>query len=361
MFRLIASEFRLIFSDSGAMLLLIFAMLIYATIYSIAYGAEVVDNVPIAVVDEDNTSTSRGVVKDLREGANVVVAYEAESVAEGRRLFFNRDVYGIVVIPDGFEQRLLSLQGANISLILDGSHLLLYRAVLEQAMAGVLAMGSGSVVELSSEVLYNRELGYGSFVMPSIVVLLVQQTLLIGVGMVAIRRRRHSSLIRDRGVCYSCCQVSAITLSHIVIYGVSLSVVLATLWSLFGFPFNGRIGEIALLMLVYIIASSALAQTISHLFTRREAPILVLLWSSVPILLLAGVSYPKEAFPEWLYTIGRLFPSSSAVDGFISLNTMGASLQNIESEMLNLCVLAFLYTFLAIILENRGCNSKNNA
>lgn len=360
MFRLVVREFRLIFSDSGAMLLLLFAMLIYTTIYSIAYGAEVVESVPIAIVDEDNTSLSRSVVESFDEGANTVIAYNVQSVADGRHLFYNRDVYGIIVIPNGFERDLLAMQGATIGLILDGSHLLLYRAVLEQAMADILAKGGGGVVQLSSEVLYNRSLGYGSFVMPSIVVLLIQQTLLIGVGMVAIRRRRHSVLIRDKGLCYSSCQVFAIMLSHIVIYGISLSLVLATLWPAFGFPFNGHICDIALLMLLYIVAASAMAQVLSNLFTRREAPILTLLWSSVPILLLAGVSYPKEALPEWLYAVGRLFPSSSAVDGFISLNTIGASLHNIELEILNLIILAFLYTFMAIILENRSSYSKKS-
>lgn len=358
MFRLVIREFRLILGDSGAMLLLLFAMLIYATIYSIAYGAEVVDSVPIAIVDEDNTASSRDVVADFREGDNTVIAYEVQSVAEGRELFYNRDVYGIVVVPDGFERGLLSMQGATISLILDGSHLLLYRAVLEQAMADVLDRGGGGV-ELSSEILYDRSLGYGSFVMPSIVVLLIQQTLLIGVGMVAIRRRRHSLLIRHRTWLYSTWQVLSIALTHIVIYGVSLILILATLWQMFGFPFNGRIGDIAVLIALYIVASSSLAQALSHLFTRREAPILTLLWTSVPILLLAGVSYPKEAFPEWLYAVGRLFPSSSAVDGFISLNTMGASLQNIRLEVANIVILAFLYTFIAIILEKRVSNNKN--
>ena len=360
MFRLVKRELRLIFEDSGALLLLVFAMLIYATIYSIAYGAEVVERVPIAVVDCDNSWLSREMIVGLGEGEGVVVAYEVESVSEAQHLFYNRDVYGVVVIPHGFEQDVLAMKGATISLILDGSHLLLYRAVLEQTMADIMSQRSGGAVSLTTEVLYNRSLGYGSFVMPSIVVLLVQQTLLIGVGMVAIRRRRHRSIIKNNGWCYSVWQVGSITLAHIIIYGLSLTFVLATIWPAFGFPSNGRIWEIALLMVVYIIACSAMAQMLSHLFTRREAPILTLLWSSVPILLLAGLSYPKEAFPEWLYIIGRLFPSSSAVEGFVALNTMGVSLKNIMPEMLNIVILAFLYTFIAIILENRGCDNKNS-
>ena len=358
MLRLIKRELRLIFEDSGAMLLLLFALPIYATIYSIAYGAEVVESVPIAVVDEDGTHSSRTFVEGLRAGANTVVAYEVESVAEGKELFYSRDVYAVVVIPNGFERALLTSQRANVALILDGSHLLLYRAVLEQTMAELL--GDDGPVALHTEVLYNPSLGYGSFVMPSIVVLLIQQTLLIGVGMVAIRRRRHGILIKRRSWCYSISEVVSITLTHMVIYGVTLSVVLSTLWPLFGFPFDGRVGDVVFFVLLYIVAASAFAQLLSHLFKRREAPILTLLWSSVPILLLAGVSYPREAFPVWLYDVGRLFPSSSAVDGFIALNTMGASLQSVKSEVVTLFVLAFLYIFVAVILEKYAYDSKNN-
>jgi len=88
---------------------------------------------------------------------------------------------------------------------------------------------------------------------------------------------------------------------------------------------------------------------------------LMLLWSSVPILLLAGVSYPREAFPEWLYAIGRVFPSSSAVDGFIRLNSMGASLYDVRIEIITLLILALSYTAFAIILEKHASVCKINS
>jgi ABC-2 type transport system permease protein len=55
LFSIMRHEFRMIFSDSGVLLITIFAMLIYTTIYSIAYGNEVVERVAIAVIDNDNS------------------------------------------------------------------------------------------------------------------------------------------------------------------------------------------------------------------------------------------------------------------------------------------------------------------
>lgn len=365
--RVFIEELRLIFSDGGAMLIILFAMLIYTTIYSFAYGAEVVECIDIAIVDDDKSPTSRALIEGLRSGPNTRVEYEPQSVAEAKRLLYECEVYGIVVLPQGFERRLLSSEGTTISLILDGSHLLLYSRVYEQVVTDALtqganieaqylvAMGADDItamgiiqpIKLTKEVLYNPSLGYGSFVMPSIVVVIIQQTLLIGVAMVAMRRRREQQLTWGE----SAKRVVARAFVYLLIYGVSFAVVMLTIWPIYGFPMSGNVLSIALLMFLYIFASANLAQALSCLFKRREAPIIMLLWSSVPILLLAGVSYPREAFPEWLYAIGRLLPSSSAVDGFIRLNSMGAPLRSVQGELLTLLILSIGYGTLATYVK----------
>ena len=256
--RVFIDELNLIFSDSGAMLILLFAMLIYTTIYSIAYGAEVVESVPIAVVDEDNTSLSRRFVDGLRSGPNTQVRYQPSALYEAKQLFYNQDVSGVLYIPDGFSRDIYSGVQTDVTAVLDGSHLLLYRGVLEQATADVLMtdavievdklIASGAVggdvepvvepISYNSHVLYNSSLGYGSFVMPSILVVIIQQTLLIGVAMVAIRRR-------ERVVCLATTYIQCVIticvrmLVYILIYAVSLTIALGVIWPIFGFPYNG--------------------------------------------------------------------------------------------------------------------------
>jgi ABC-2 type transport system permease protein len=51
--QVMSEEFDGIFSDGGALLLVGFATMIYTIIYSMAYGGEVVRDIPIVVVDED--------------------------------------------------------------------------------------------------------------------------------------------------------------------------------------------------------------------------------------------------------------------------------------------------------------------
>lgn len=365
------NELRLVFTDGGAMLIIVFAMLIYTTIYSFAYGREVVECVDIAVVDNDNTTTSRRIVSGLRSGPNTRVAYEPFDINSAKELYIRRKVHAIVYIPNGLEQDILAGVQANIALMLDGSHLLVYRAVLEQATKDILTQGAtaevmrlvangvdeasalsmASAVSYDGHILYNPSLGYGSFVMPSVLVVIIQQTLIIGLAMVGIRRQRVGLSDRDVSLRRAIKGVIAKMLVYMSIYGINLTIILSTIWPIFGFPNAGKPLDVVVLMTLYIAAVSALGLALSHLFKRREAPLMLLLWSSVPILLLAGVSYPHEAFPEWLYLLGRIFPSSSAVDAFVMVGTAGASLSDVCGDIAELALLATIYTICAVVAE----------
>lgn len=374
-------EIRAIFCDAGAMLILVFAMLIYTVIYSVAYGKEVVTDVAIGVVDEDNTQSSQRLIDGIRSGPNTMVAYEPVSMADAEELFYDGDIYGVVYIPSGYEQRLLSGRQANVGVVLDGSHLLLYRQVLEQAAADILTQGAGvevsrlmasgvdasfikGIVEpviYDSHTLYNPTLGYGSFVMPTIVIVIIQQTALIGIALVAVRRRSRGEVHAPGTISSAAVKVMAKILVYTILYSVNLTIILGVVWPIFGFPYTGRTQDVVLLMLIYCIAVISLSLTISHLFRRREAPIIILLWCSVPVLLLAGLSYPKEAFPSWLYALGELLPSSSAVRAFVDIGTMGASLADVSAELRMLLCLAVGYLLTAIIAEKMDIVNKKTA
>ena len=370
----IRAELSAIFQDSGALLLLVIALPLYTIIYSMAYGSEVVRNVAIGVVDEDKTSSSRELINGIISGPNTAIRYEPQSILEAQELYFDDKIFGIVYIPHGYERNLLSNTQANIGLILDGSHLLLYRQVLEQVATDALthgatielmrlmergesepsAMATIEPVTPDMHHLYNRSLGYGSFVMPSVIMVIIQQTLVIGLAMIAARRRRKGLGIENISESSTIAKI----LVYLTIYGVNLIIILGVVWQVFGFPYIGNTIDIALFVALYIIATLALGMAVAQLFKRRESPLLLLLSTSVPILLLAGVSYPREAYDSWLYNIGRLLPSSSGVDGFIALASRGATLSDILPEIITLSLLAIIYFTFALII-NRKLQQKS--
>lgn len=369
--RHIKDEVDLIYRDKGMFLLVVIALPLYTLIYSLAYGSEVVRDVPIAIVDDDNSSESRSLIKTFATGPGTMVNYKASNMQEAQELFYSKKISGIVYIPHGFESNIMAGREANIGLILDGSHLLLYRQVLEQITKSTLQ--HGAMVELSRLIkrdinpstakfiiepiainiddVYNDTLGYGTFVMPSVVMVIIQQTLLIGLAMAGAQRDNKKRITAK--------YIISKVLVYTIIYGIDLIFILGLIWNIFGFANIGNTLHVTLFLILYIISALSLAMLFAQLFHKRESPLMLLLWSSVPVLLLAGVSYPREAFPEWLFDIGRLLPSSSGVNGFIALASRGATLNEIREEVFTLVILTIIYITLTIFINKTRLNKAN--
>ncbi len=200
----ISNELHAIFTDAGVLLVVVLAIFIYTTIYSCAYGTQVLRNVPLGVVDMCKTPESRALVSAIDSGPNTVVAYEPTSMAEAEEMFFAREIYGVVYIPSDYSKNIYAGMQANVSLYLDGSYLLMYRQAFQELVAGIGTTGAmvevqrlmakGTNAQLTKSTvqpviyqthnLFNPYLGYGSFVMPAIIMVIIQQTLLIGIGMI---------------------------------------------------------------------------------------------------------------------------------------------------------------------------------
>lgn len=89
----VRNEYGSIFTDAGVILVLVLALLIYSTLYSLAYGTQVLRNVPIGVIDMSNTSTSRQLINTFNAGPNVYVAYEPGDMDEAKHLFYDREMF----------------------------------------------------------------------------------------------------------------------------------------------------------------------------------------------------------------------------------------------------------------------------
>ncbi|WP_289181929.1 ABC transporter permease [Alistipes sp. UBA6068] len=368
-----ANEYRTIFSDGGVMLILIFALFIYATAYSLAYAPQVLRNVPIGVIDLSQTSTSRALTETFNAGPNTYVAYQPADMAEAKKLFFDREIYGIVYIPSDYEEKLLGGQQAVVAIYCDASYFLMYRQVFQEVVTTI--GNTGAMVEFQRLIakganipqaqattqpviyqarnIFNPYLGYGTFVMPAIIMVIIQQTMLIGIGMIGGTWREH-------GLYHKLCPAGRRHMSTLPIvlgrglvyaslYAVTCFYILGLHYRLFHYPMNGATGTILLFMAVYMAACIGLSIAVSTLFRYRENSLLFLLWTSIPLLMLSGVSYPREGIPDWLFQFGQLFPSSHGVNAFIRIQTMGASLSEVFAEIKALVILAVIYGGLACI------------
>lgn len=341
-------ELRTIFSNNSVVLILIFAPIIYATIYSAAYAKQVATKIPIAIVDNSQSIESRALIEMLSAAENLQVAYSTTDRTEAENLLYRRKVYGIIYIPLNYQTARLRAEQASVALYCDASYFLMYRQVYQGVMSVISMINSrhnSGTVTLRAHTMFNSELGYGTFIMPAILIVILQQTAIIAIcAMGGIWRRRKLYAQRE-----AVAIVAGKAVVYCVICATIACYILGIHYRIFGYPQNGTIGTAAAVMVPYILSFTMLGITISTLFRRAESAILTLMWTSIPILLLSGASLPAEAMPRALYLLGKLSPSSSAVSAYIRVQSMGATLQEVSGEVIVLWALTALYTATAVV------------
>ncbi len=365
------NELKAIFTDTGALLIIFGAAVIYPVAYSVAYKNNVLLEIPMAVVDLDKSTTSQAVCEMIDASQKLDLRYNAVSLKEAENLFWENKVNGIVMLPSGFEKEVLSGHQGDVSLYSDASYFLLHKETLSGILSAVGTFSAGieirrgmarggtleqamtqrNPVQSQFQTLYNPSGAYGSFVMPGIIIIILQQTLLVGIGMVSGSKREKSkrkilipgimlkkgmfSTIFGRGLAYFVASVFTASFTLIWVYN----------W--FDFPMKGSLMHVLVLLIPFLFSTIFLGLAISIVFKRKEHSIMVLIFLSPIILFMSGISWPTSSMPEWIYKVGHLFPSMKMVPAYLRLRTMGATLADIKPELLFLTIQMLVYFILA--------------
>lgn len=355
-------ELRTILKDQGVMLFMVIVPLAYPLLYSWIYNNEVVREVPVAAVDLAQTSQSRDFLRRCDASPDVSVCYQVTDMGEAQRLLAEQKIWGIYVIPSDFSLRLNRMEQTQVKVYCDMSVMLYYKAVFQTASNVASAMNERLQVELArpatsrdaeltthpltfSEItLFNPSGGYGSFILPPVLLLILQQTLLLGMGMAAATRREH----RQEPEGHPAVVLAGRSLCYLPILLLTLTYLTVVVPRLFGFPALAGAQELLGVLLPFLLACLFFSITVSVVVKRREDIILMVVFASVPLLFLSGVSWPQCAIPMGWNIFSWLFPSTFGIRAFVRTNTMGAQLADVTTELRGLWIQVAVYSVLAL-------------
>jgi ABC-2 type transport system permease protein len=341
-----AAEWRRVLAIRGAFILLVIAPLIYGLYYPQPYLTQILRKVPIAVVDNDLSELSRGIVQTLDASGAVKVAVQADTLAEARAALDRGEAFAVVGIPPGTQRDILKGITAHLPIYADATYLFIFRSTgngiaaaintLSSELAAGGARTDGSLVKASlaaqspADILlqpvFNPVGGYASYIVPAAFVLILQQTLLIGAAMLT-----GVALAQARGGAFA--NVLGRGIAHLSIY----------------LPALGQPLQLLALASLFILATSFMGQAAGAWFKRPETPTLIFLATSLPQFFLTGFSWPREAIPAPVLAAGYIFPSDLAIDGIVRIDQLGASLWEVAQDWRGLWGLAIVYFVLATI------------
>lgn len=389
MFYILRKELYGIFTDKGTLIIFFIATLIYPLVCGYVYNRELLRDAPIAVVDMSHSSMSRKYIRMLDATPEVQVAYECTSMEEAKQLQKFGKAHGIIYIPKDFYTNICTGRQTTVSVYADVTSFFWYRGInlansyVSRTMGytieatNLIAHGMGYDDAMRSirpfipqeQLLYQLG-GYPSFMLPIILIILLQQTILIGIGILAgkttERNRSHNitpNNIHYRGVfriIFGRLLAVFITYAPIVVYVLIIIPKYFNIPQLMGSPF-----DVLIFVIPFLLASILLGMTCSVFFHHRENAIPFFIFMSIPILLMSGLSWPREVMPAFWRYFSYIFPSTSAANGFIRINSMGANLLQVSSEHFFLWMQVgfyFITTFVVYYWKlNKGKREKKLA
>ncbi len=373
MFRLFLLHLRNILGDQAILIFCLLVPLGYPLLYSFIYTGEVVREVPVAVVDDCRSAESRDFVRRVDATADVVVTAYCADMAEAEELVRKQLVCGIVAIPKKFSHQLARGEQVAVEVYADMAGMLYYKAVMTGCTNVSLAMGAemkvqraGGTTKQQDDVakapivyeevsLFNPQVGFAAFLIPAVLMLIIQQTFILGVGIgVGTARerglyRRYTPLANSFTGLFG--SVAARCMAFLVLY-IPVSVyVTGIVPYFFDLPQLVRPLDLAVLLAPFLLACFGFANCLGVFVRHREYVIPLIVFTSVPMLFISGISWPGSAVPEVWKWVSRLFPSTFGVQGFIALNNMGASLSDIRPQLLALSAQAIVYFLCAMGVE----------
>lgn len=366
-------EMLQVIRDEGVLMFLVIVPLGYPLLYSWIYNNEAVHEVPVVVVDHSYSRLSRQFINDCDASPDVHVAYYAENLDEAKSLVSRQLVKGIYLIPTDFAKRIMRGEQGTISVYCDMSLMLAYKCIYQTAMIEAGRIGAGLSIKKSGNytkredtitvqplavddvAMFNPSGGYGSCVLPAVLMLILQQTLALGIGMSAgtsRERNRNGQLIPNDNPHYRGAYriVCGKALCYAMIATVTSAYLALVIPKLFSFPHLAHRWDLLWMMIPYVLASIFFGMAVSCMVRYRENVMLLMVFVSVPLLFLTGVSWPESSIPGVWQGVSWLFPSTFGVRAFVRVNSMGASIDQVLPEVRILWIQAAAYLGLACLV-----------
>ena len=358
-------EIKQVFHDEGVLIFCIIVPLVYPLLYSWIYNNEVVHEVPVVIIDQSHSQQSRQFIRMIDASPDVRVLSYAEDLDDAQSLVSRQVAKGVYLIPADFGARLNKMQQAVVSVYCDMSLMLTYKAIYQTAVAVIQTMGAEIQTKLSGNYtaredlittrpldfadvpIFNPAGGYGNFIIPAVLMLILQQTLVLGIGLAAgtaRERNRYSDLVPIHK-CYDGIYrvVCGKALCYLMVYAVMAAYLTLVVPRIFSFLTLIHWQDLLALMIPYLLACVFFGMTVSCLVRYRENVMLLVVFISVPLLFMTGVSWPQSSIPGVWQGVSWLFPSTFGVRAFARMNTMGGTLSDVLPEIRYLWIHAAAY------------------
>ncbi|WP_338359512.1 ABC transporter permease [Yeosuana marina] len=370
----INTEWNAIKNDKAIIGVFLSIALLILVAYTFVYSNQVVEKVPVGIVNQDASKLSRDYIAMLNSGDGLKANAIYSDLQDAKVAYYENEIKGIIIIPHDFEKNIKSGKQVTITTFSDASNMLFYKKVLgtvttingyfnvgiiikkdiSKGMSYKQAVENYTPIKSVSNSLFNISGGYATYLIPMLTALIIQLVLLMGIGLINGTRNEDRSMkshfprLAHKGGTIPVLLGKAIL--YTFLYLIIIPIQIGIIYTLFSIPIRSSLITVYIFIIPYVFSVVFLGIVISSFFKRREDSLLFIVLTSIPSLMLSGLSFPSEGFSKFYQIIAQLIPSTHGIEGFVKLTQMKASFIEISTEWYKLWGLTLLYFIMASFL-----------
>ena len=391
-YKIIGREFVRIFERKTLYLLMILLPIVLFTLYGLIYENESVTEIPIAIVDQDNSQLSRTITQFVESSPSLRIEKYLNSVDEVESAIKKGKIQGAFYIPRDLEKDVKHGKSSSVIIYKNTANLIIGNSILKDGTqivrtvsGGVLlkklmsdnmikdqAMNIVNPIKIESMSLYNPNYSYLSYLIPGLIGFTIQMLIMVASVLVISSEFTHETFGELVELAEG--KVSRIFfgkfIPHFIIHFATVLIITGVIFPLFNIRVYGSELSIIALFTLFTMVSLLLGLMISSLFHDQLFATELALFFNTPAFIFSGFTFPLWGMPALHSTYAQFIPFTHFLSAFLKIYQMDAPLSSAINEISILCLFAAISTLILLAklkievnkdgLVKKNLLSKNN-
>ena len=360
--KLLRIEFIRIFSNNVLLAIFIGAPIFYGVLFGYVYKQAKVVGLPIVIIDEDHSPTSDKII-DAFEDNEVLLVSDVRYTPDNIMDILQKRHPEIRV-----DLNMANILNANTASKNIQSVLMTLNAGMEieglkkKGLHPAQALASHESFKINFNKLYNSTGNYLTFMLPGLLVAIMQQIIFLALALVFARDF-------EDGHFEKLVKKSRFSLYHITLKSTPFLLMIPIIWFVVSllipyFKIDADIYNLPMLVLATLLtfASMCIGMLFSIAIPNQLKATELLMVISTPAFILSGFTWPTLAFPDAIVNIAQYIPSTQFLSGFRKIAFYGGKISSIKAEINTLLLITFVaFVSLVVLLQFRiilFCNKQ---
>ncbi|CAM3487481.1 ABC transporter permease [Elizabethkingia occulta] len=368
--RLLKREFKLFVANDTLRSVFFLAPILYAVLLGFVYQSGKVENIPVLVVDRDNTPLSNQLTDMLDDNSSIKVIKYIQEPQSIKDEVIKNEAAAVVMIPAKFEADMLQKKYPELNVYVNTGNVLTanfaskalqltigtfsagasIKGLQKMGMPAIKAATQYEPFKTNYITLFNTTSNYLIFMWPAMLAVVLQQVILLAMAVSFAAEFQRGSFIKEYyGMRRWAFPTMLIKVIPIWFFSILIVGIYYLMHMIFKVPMPEGIFNFILLTAVFVGSASFLGVFISILIPDALKATQILMVLASPSFIISGFTWPLSAMPAAVQFLANIIPLTPFLQAFKILLIQKGSVELTFPYLQHLIILLIIYGVLGWI------------